>query len=327
MIGNLNSVLRTITSRGNELARLITTLQQLVSGLAADRQSIGSAISAIASLTSATAGLLQVGRPPLQPDITQLRRLAANLAANSATVNTFLQNLPLKMADIARLASYGSWLNFFLCDADGDRRAQRTGGRRPPAFPSRRRGARREVADAVVRKPLSERNPIAVAFAGLAILAAIALLTYLLRQPADHRRRHRLHRLFRRGGGLQSGNEVAVAGVTVGQVTGVVAGRRQGRGDVPGEGRLGGQPTTAAIEIKTLLGDKYLALDPLGTASAEPRPADTAVAAPRRLTTCTQAFSGLGQQTRPDQHCASWPAACRHCPTRSPPPRPTCALP
>jgi phospholipid/cholesterol/gamma-HCH transport system substrate-binding protein len=117
VIGNLNSVLRTIASRGNALGNLITNLQELVSGLAADRQPIGAAISAIGSLTSATAGLLQVARPPLRTDIVQLGRLATNLADNSPTVNTFLQDLPAKMADIARLASYGSWLNFFLCNA------------------------------------------------------------------------------------------------------------------------------------------------------------------------------------------------------------------
>ena len=26
-------------------------------------------------------------------------------------------NLPIKMSQIARLASYGSWLNFFMCNA------------------------------------------------------------------------------------------------------------------------------------------------------------------------------------------------------------------
>jgi phospholipid/cholesterol/gamma-HCH transport system substrate-binding protein len=61
--------------------------------------------------------LLQVARAPLQTDIVQLGRLATNLADNSAAVNAFLQDLPVKMADIARLASYGSWLNFYLCNA------------------------------------------------------------------------------------------------------------------------------------------------------------------------------------------------------------------
>jgi phospholipid/cholesterol/gamma-HCH transport system substrate-binding protein len=135
VIGNLNSVLKTITSRGNELAGLITTLQQLVSGLAADRQSIGSAISAVSSLNSATAGLLQVGRQPLSDDITQLGQLAGNLAANSGTVNTFLRNLPLKMADIARLASYGSWLNFYLCAATVTGVSNALGGPGPTGVP------------------------------------------------------------------------------------------------------------------------------------------------------------------------------------------------
>jgi phospholipid/cholesterol/gamma-HCH transport system substrate-binding protein len=117
VISNLNAVVTTIDSRGNALAQTVTTLQQLVSGLAADRQPIGNAISALGSLTSATAGLLQVGRAPLRQDIVSLGQLATNLANYSPTVQTFLQNLPVKMTDIARLASYGSWLNFYLCDA------------------------------------------------------------------------------------------------------------------------------------------------------------------------------------------------------------------
>ena len=117
VIDNLNSVLHTIGTRSGELANFVSTLQELVSGLAADRGQIGSAISAIADLSSATAGLLQVARPPLRDDITQLGRLAANLANNTPTVNTFLHNLPVKMSKIGRLASYGSWLNFFMCNA------------------------------------------------------------------------------------------------------------------------------------------------------------------------------------------------------------------
>jgi phospholipid/cholesterol/gamma-HCH transport system substrate-binding protein len=117
VIDNLNAVLATISSRGSALGNLVTTLQQVVSGLAADRQPIGTAVAAIANLTSATAGLLQVGRAPLRSDITQLGRLAGNLNANSGDVSQFLQTLPVKMSEIARLASYGSWLNFYLCSA------------------------------------------------------------------------------------------------------------------------------------------------------------------------------------------------------------------
>jgi phospholipid/cholesterol/gamma-HCH transport system substrate-binding protein len=117
VIDNLNAVVSTINSRGNDLAQTVATLQQLVTGLAADRRPIGADIGALASLTSATAGLLQVGRAPLRTDIVALGQLASNLAAYSPTVASFLQNLPTKMTDIARIASYGSWLNLYLCDA------------------------------------------------------------------------------------------------------------------------------------------------------------------------------------------------------------------
>jgi phospholipid/cholesterol/gamma-HCH transport system substrate-binding protein len=119
VIDNLNSVLATVDSRGSALPDLITTLQQLVSGLAADREPIGGAISAISSLTNATAGLLGVDRAPLKQDIIQLGRLSGNLTTAAATpqLETFLHNLPVKFTDIGRLASYGSWLNFYMCDA------------------------------------------------------------------------------------------------------------------------------------------------------------------------------------------------------------------
>jgi phospholipid/cholesterol/gamma-HCH transport system substrate-binding protein len=117
LIGNLNSVVRTINSRGNDLSDTVAVLAQLVSGLAADRQPIGSAISALSRLSTATAGLLQVGRAPLRQDIAALGQLSSNLADNTPLVDAFLQNLPAKMADISRLASYGSWLNLYLCDA------------------------------------------------------------------------------------------------------------------------------------------------------------------------------------------------------------------
>ncbi len=117
VITNLNSVLSTIDAHNGQLAGLVRTLTELVSGLAADREPIGTAISAISGLTSATAGLLQVGRAPLKADIVQLGRLATNLNDNSGTVSQFLTTLPVKLRAIARLASYGSWVNFYLCSA------------------------------------------------------------------------------------------------------------------------------------------------------------------------------------------------------------------
>ena len=118
VIDNLNAVLDTVNGRGDDLGTLIGTLRRLVSGLAADRTAIGQAISALDDLAGTTTGLLRDGREPLKRDIAQLGRLSRNLADDSPKVDSFLRLLPVKMEAIGRIASYGSWLNLYLCEAD-----------------------------------------------------------------------------------------------------------------------------------------------------------------------------------------------------------------
>jgi phospholipid/cholesterol/gamma-HCH transport system substrate-binding protein len=119
VIDNLNTVLNTVNAHSQQLSGLITTTQQLVSGLAADRQPISDAIGSIGDLANTTAGLLDQGRAPLQSDIGNLGSLAKNLNDNQDTVQHFIQFLPQKLNKIIPTASYGSWFNFFLCSAGG----------------------------------------------------------------------------------------------------------------------------------------------------------------------------------------------------------------
>lgn len=117
VIKNLNSVLATINNQGDALTTLVTTLQQLVTGLAGDRVAIGDAIAGMADLTEATAGLLDQARQPLKDSISGLGMLASNLVTGSAELEQFLVSTPEKFDAIGRTASYGSWLNFYLCEA------------------------------------------------------------------------------------------------------------------------------------------------------------------------------------------------------------------
>jgi phospholipid/cholesterol/gamma-HCH transport system substrate-binding protein len=114
-VDNLNAVLGTVTQRDQQLGTLVGNLQTLVSGLAADRTSIGDSLSGINDLADATGGLLAEGRPDLAADIAQLNRLAGTLNANSGTLTQLLQLLPGKLTTITRTATYGSWFNFYLC--------------------------------------------------------------------------------------------------------------------------------------------------------------------------------------------------------------------
>ncbi len=144
-------------------------------------------------------------------------------------------------------------------------------------------------------KPIRERNPISVAVAGLAIIAVIISLTYFSSSLPIIGGGTGYTAYFAEAAGLQSGNEVRVAGVTVGQVTGVSLAGDKVAVAFQVKGAWLGNRTTAAIEIKTLLGDKYLALDPLGNGPQDPsRPIP--LSRTRSPYDVTQAFTGVGQQ-------------------------------
>ncbi|WP_007024044.1 MCE family protein [Saccharomonospora iraqiensis] len=119
VIENLNTVLATLNERTPQLSDLISRLQQFVSGLAADREPIGRAVESLGDLTRTTAGLLGDAREPLRQDIDALGDLASGLNDHEATVEQFLRYLPEKVSTLSNTASYGSWLNFYMCEAHG----------------------------------------------------------------------------------------------------------------------------------------------------------------------------------------------------------------
>ncbi len=119
VIDNLNAVLETVNARDEQLSELVISLQQLVSGLAEDREPIGEALGSIAELTDVTAGFVGEARPALRDDIAALGDLSDNLDANADVVESFLQNWPGKLNTITRAATYGSWFQFYLCGLTG----------------------------------------------------------------------------------------------------------------------------------------------------------------------------------------------------------------
>jgi phospholipid/cholesterol/gamma-HCH transport system substrate-binding protein len=119
VVTNLNGLLDTVNARGAKLSDLVVQLQQLVSGLAADRKPIGDAIQALSGLAGTTAGLLDEAREPLKRDIAALGTFAKNLNDNERIVERFFQFTPEKLSTLTRAASYGSWFNFYLCSASG----------------------------------------------------------------------------------------------------------------------------------------------------------------------------------------------------------------
>ncbi len=75
---------------------------------------------------------------------------------------------------------------------------------------------------------------------------------------------------FSEAAGLKKGNEVRIAGVKVGDVSDVRLDGDRVLVDFRTKDAWVGDQTTASIQIKTLLGQKYLALDPKGSRTADP---------------------------------------------------------
>ncbi|PXY32800.1 MCE family protein [Prauserella muralis] len=143
-------------------------------------------------------------------------------------------------------------------------------------------------------KSFSKRNPIPIAVVGivLMVLGTVAALnsddlpiigggtTY----TAD----------FSEAAGLQTEDEVRVAGVKVGKVTDIELAGDVVRVSFKVKDAWLGDRTSAAIKIKTLLGQKYVALDPVGDAALDP-----GETIPRERTAAPydvlEAFRGLSQ--------------------------------
>jgi len=107
-----------------------------------------------------------------------------------------------------------------------------------------------------------KQDPVAVGALGIAVILAILFAAFNL----DSLGGGDTHTAaFRDASGLVSGNEVRIAGVKVGKVTAVSLNRDRVRVTFRVDEPLGDR-TRATIRIKTVLGQKFLALEPDGDA-------------------------------------------------------------
>lgn len=100
---------------------------------------------------------------------------------------------------------------------------------------------------------------IAVAGLGLALALALNLNRLPLVGGGET-----YHAEFADTSGLKVGEEVRIAGIKVGEVTDLELGRGRVRATFQVRGEQLGEDTTASIEVKTLLGQHYISLEPAG---------------------------------------------------------------
>lgn len=133
------------------------------------------------------------------------------------------------------------------------------------------------------------RRPVLLAVVGIMLIAVVAVVSF---QAPSIFGGPTYQAEFSEAAGLQSGDRVTVAGVEVGRVTSVELDGDHVAVAFRVDDAWVGDRTAASIEIATLLGSKYLALDVQGDQELDP-----AVAIPRDRTISpfdvVEAFNGL----------------------------------
>ncbi|ATL70882.1 MCE family protein [Nocardia terpenica] len=120
------------------------------------------------------------------------------------------------------------------------------------------------------RLVLGKRSPAFMGALGLFLVLLIAVSAFFLDRLPIIGAGTKYTAEFSEAAGLRKGNEVRIAGVKVGDVSDVRLDGDRVLVDFRTKDAWVGDETTASIQIKTLLGQKYLALDPKGAHAADP---------------------------------------------------------
>jgi phospholipid/cholesterol/gamma-HCH transport system substrate-binding protein len=115
VINNLNTVLATVDDKGAQFNQSVDQLQQLVTGLAENRDPIAGAIAPLSSATNNLTELLATSRRPIQGVIENLRPLAQRMDERKGDINKVIEPLAENYLRLNALGAYGSFFNIYYC--------------------------------------------------------------------------------------------------------------------------------------------------------------------------------------------------------------------
>lgn len=143
------------------------------------------------------------------------------------------------------------------------------------------------------RRFAGRRSAKSIGALGLAMLIMVSVASFYLKDLPLLGAGAQYTAEFSEAAGLKKGNEVRVAGIKVGEVTGVGLDGNKVNVDFRANNTWIGDRTQASIQIKTVLGQKYLALNPQGSELLDPDTPITDTVAPYDV---IEAFSDVADQ-------------------------------
>lgn len=116
VVNNLNVVLGSLGGQSDRLDQAVTSLAQLVHGLAERKTDISNAVAYTNAATGSIADLLSQARAPFSKVVHETDRVADIALADHDYLDNLLNTLPDKYQALVRQGMYGDFFAFYLCD-------------------------------------------------------------------------------------------------------------------------------------------------------------------------------------------------------------------
>jgi phospholipid/cholesterol/gamma-HCH transport system substrate-binding protein len=116
VITNLNVVLGSLGDHGEQFDKAVTSLSDLVKGLAARKTDISNSVAYGNEAAGTIADLLAQARPPWRTIVHEGDRAAGIAVADHEYLDRLLQSLPDKYRLLTRQGIYGDFFSFYICD-------------------------------------------------------------------------------------------------------------------------------------------------------------------------------------------------------------------
>ena len=117
VLNNLTPVLTNMAGQGTELRATVVELRQLMTGLAADRKSIGASIDGMSQLIGSTSALLRDIKVPTIAAVKRFNKVMGLFLANKDSFTAAIKSFGSTLAALGRASSYESAVNIYLCSS------------------------------------------------------------------------------------------------------------------------------------------------------------------------------------------------------------------
>jgi phospholipid/cholesterol/gamma-HCH transport system substrate-binding protein len=116
VVDNLNVVLGSLGGQSKQLDKAVTSLSELVHGLAARKTDIANAVAYTNAAAGSVADLLSHAREPVKKVVHETDRAATIAVADHEYLDNLINTLPDKYRALDRQAMYGDFFSFYFCD-------------------------------------------------------------------------------------------------------------------------------------------------------------------------------------------------------------------